>query len=285
MTTPDAPLCLAPIALPASYESRLPVGTIDSHFHVFERDAPLNTPRSYTPQILTIADWLAYAPLVGIERGVLVQPSVYGLDNSVLLNALAEQPDRLRGVVVIPPHTSDAELERLDALGVRGVRINLRNKGGIGLDALSALAPRVRNLGWHIQFQVGPETVADVAALTAQHAITGVIDHLGFMSMKPDGPALDTLRRVLDNGRVLVKVSAPYRLPDTPHHEGYRHVVAGLSTTHADRLLWASDWPHTELFDAMVDDAALIALSLAAVPAPAQRQLFSQNARSLYWAH
>jgi predicted TIM-barrel fold metal-dependent hydrolase len=281
----DAPLCLAPIALPGPLGQQLPVGTIDSHFHVFDNAAPLNTPRSYTPRILTLDDWLAYAGLVGIERGVLVQPSVYGVDNSVLLAALSRQPDRLRGVVVIAPDTGDAELARLNQHGVRGVRINLRNKGGIGLDALAALAPRIRALGWHVQFQVGPETIATVAALTAQYGIVGVIDHLAFMPLDPAGAALDALRRVLDSERVLLKISAPYRLRDTANHAGYRHVVGALSGSHPDRLLWASDWPHTELFDTMVDDAALVSLSLAAVPTAAQRQVFSQNATSLYWAH
>lgn len=285
MSTGDAPLCLAPIALPGRLGQRLPAGTVDSHFHVFDTAAPLNTPRSYTPQILTLDDWLAYTGLVGIDRGVLVQPSVYGLDNSVLLAALARRPERLRGVVVIAPDTSDAELERLDHLGVRGVRINLRNKGGVGLDALAALAPRIRALGWHVQFQVGPETLATLAALTARYQIVGVVDHLAFMPLDTADPALEALRRVLDSGQLLLKISAPYRLRDTSDHDGYRHVVGALCASHADRLLWASDWPHTELFDTMVDDAALVTLSLAAVPTAAQRQVFSQNATSLYWSH
>ena len=285
MSGAEAPRCLPPIALPGPLEQRLPAGTIDSHFHVFDPAAPLNTPRSYTPQMLTLADWLVYADRVGIDRGVLVQPSVYGLDNSVLLAALAQAPHRLRGVVVIAPETSTAELQRLDGMGVRGVRINLRNKGGIGLDAMAALAPRIRALGWHVQFQVGPDNLADVAALTAQYGITGVIDHLAFLPLAAPAAALDALSRVLDSGQVLVKISAPYRLGDTADHAGYRHVVGGLASRHAERLLWGSDWPHTELFDTMVDDAALIALSLAAAPSTAQHQLFSQNATSLYWSH
>ncbi|MGV8951832.1 MAG: amidohydrolase family protein [Cypionkella sp.] len=285
MSGQEAPLCLPPTALPGPLGHQLPAGTVDSHLHVFDRAAPLNTPRSYSPHMLTLDDWLAYAALVGIDRGVLVQPSVYGLDNSVLLAALSRQPDRLRGVVVTAPDTSDAELVRLDGLGVRGVRINLRNKGGIGLDALAALAPRIRDLGWHVQFQVGPESLDTIAALTAQHQITGVIDHLAFMPLDPVGAALDALRRVLDSGRVLVKISAPYRLADTARNDGYRHVVGALSASHADRLLWASDWPHTELFDTMVDDAALVSLSLSAVPTAAQHQAFNQNATSLYWSH
>jgi len=98
----DAPLCLPPkpLGLP---RASLPVGTVDSHVHVFAHGMPLATPRSYTPRILTLDDWLSYARTLGIARGVLVQPSVYGFDNIVLLAALNADPGRLRGIVVIDP--------------------------------------------------------------------------------------------------------------------------------------------------------------------------------------
>ena len=285
MTEAEAPLCLPPRPLTQPLSTRLQAGTIDTHFHVFRPGAPLATPRSYTPQMLTIADWLPYADATGIARGVLVQPSVYGLDNAVLLSALSEHPARLRGIVVIPSETSDAELARLDRLGVRGVRINLRNKSGIGLDAVADLAPRIRKLGWHMQFQVGPDAITTVSELAARHEITGVIDHLAFMTLDPVGPALSDLQRALDTGRIRVKISAPYRLRDTKDHAGYIKVVGSLVADHADTLLWASDWPHTELFDSMPDDADLVDLSLTALPAAAHEQVFVRNAETLYWSH
>lgn len=284
MIDADAPLCLPPVPM-SGLAAKLPTGTVDSHFHVFNVDAPLAIPRSYTPRILTLDDWRSYANLAGIARGVLVQPSVYGLDNRVLLTALTGDADRLRGVVVIPPDTSTTELQRLDRLGVRAVRINLRNKSGIGLDALQDLAPRIRPLGWHVQFQIGADAITTVAELMQKHDINGVIDHLAFMPLDPLGPALDDLLRALDGGRIHVKISAPYRMRDTSNGDGYRAVVAALAASHADRLLWASDWPHTELFDSMVDDASLLALSLEAVPASAHDLVFVQNVVPLYWSH
>ena len=132
----EAPLCLPPLPLTRLPATRLPSGTIDTHFHVFKRGAVLNTPRSYTPQILTLPDWKQLGPKLGVSRGVLVQPSVYGFDNSVLLEALATDPVNLRGVVVLPQETSVSELRQLDRLGVRGVRINTRNKGGLPFEAV-----------------------------------------------------------------------------------------------------------------------------------------------------
>lgn len=92
----EAPLCLPRRPLTRLPRAALPQGTVDTHFHVFRAGAPLNTPRSYTPDIATIADWIEFSGSFGIARGVLVQPSVYGLDNRVLLEALAAYPDRLR---------------------------------------------------------------------------------------------------------------------------------------------------------------------------------------------
>lgn len=279
-----APLCLPPNPLRNGYGLALPDGTCDSHFHVFAPGAPLALPRSYTPQMETISGWLALAQSFNIARGVLVQPSVYGLDNTVLLDALAAHPERLRGVVVIAPDTPDAELARLHALGVRSVRINLRNKAGLGLDAVDALAPRIRALGWHIQFQVGPDMLGALADLTARHAITSVIDHLAFMPLNPPGEAVADLQKALDSTRIYTKISAPYRLPDSPDHTGYRQVVAALARSHPERLLWGSDWPHTELFTAVPHEDDLVQLVLDALPASVHHRVFVANPEILYWS-
>jgi predicted TIM-barrel fold metal-dependent hydrolase len=276
-----APLCLPPQSLRNPAGLRLPQGTCDSHFHVFAPSAPLAEPRSYTPQMETIDGWEAMANSFGIEGGVLVQPSVYGLDNSVLLGALAEHPDHLRGIVVIPGTTSTAEIARLDQLGVRGVRINLRNKSGIGLDALAELAPRIKPFGWHVQFQIGPDAIGTIAELCQRFEINGVIDHLAFMPLDPQGQAVADMQRALDSGLVWTKISASYRLTG----DGYNAVVRTLARSHGDKLLWGSDWPHTELFHEVPEDDDLVALSLAAVPAEIHDLVFTQTAKTLYWSH
>jgi predicted TIM-barrel fold metal-dependent hydrolase len=276
-----APLCLPPQPLRNPAGIRLPRGTCDSHFHVFAPNAPLAQTRSYTPQVETIAGWQALADSFGIERGVLVQPSVYGLNSDVLLATLAEHPDRLRGIVVIPGATATSEITRLNQLGVRGVRINLRNKSGIGLDALQELAPRVKPFGWHIQFQVGPDAIGTIADLCQRFEINGVIDHLAFMPLDPQGRAVADMQHALESGRVWTKISAPYRLQG----DGYATVIRTLAASHGDRLLWGSDWPHTELFGDVPDDDDLVALGLAAVPAEIHDLVFTQTAKTLYWSH
>lgn len=280
----EAPLCLAPRVPRNPLGLTLPQGTVDCHFHVFDKLAALASPRSYTPQPEPLEGWLRLSDMFGVGRGVLVQPSVYGVDNSVLLASLARQRARLRGIVVVPADTSLPELQRLHELGVRGVRINLRNKAGIGLDAVETLAPRVRGLGWHLQFQVGPDQIATVADLCDLHQIDGVIDHLAFMSLEAPDVHLDSLDAALEGGQVWVKLSAPYRLRDHADHSGYRAVLTTLAARHPHRLLWGSDWPHTELFSAMPDEHDLVALSLDALPASLHEQVFVHNPQKLYWS-
>lgn len=275
----EAPLCLPPLPL-TRQPARLPAGTIDTHFHVFKPGAPLNTPRSYTPQILTLTDWRR----VGISRGVLVQPSVYGFDNSVLLEALAADPANLRGIVVLPQETTRDELRRLDRLGVRGVRINTRNKGGLPFEAVTDFAAPLAELGWTLQFQVRAEQLPAIAELAPTLGAAVVIDHLGFI---PLGTAetdihVANVQRLLDTGRGWVKLSAPYRLGKDP--VAFAQVAARLVQSHPQRLLWGTDWPHTELWADMPDDADLIEEALGWLATDAVRQaVLVDNPQSLFF--
>lgn len=282
----EAPLCLPPRPLFSLPKQVLPTGTIDTHFHVFKPEAPLVAPRSYTPQILTLTDWLRLADAVGIAKGVVVQPSVYGFDNSVLLDALATAPEQLRGVAVIDAEVAEAQLERLHGLGVRGVRVNTRNKSGLALASAERLAHRIAPLGWVLQFQVHPTQLADVASLLRSLPARVVLDHLGFIPIGTPDTAefVGDLRRLLDTGKCYVKLSAPYRLTKSTSFDGLASIVTELVGAHADRLLWGSDWPHTELWENVPDDADLIERMLEWVgPNTAQRQVFAANADDLFF--
>jgi predicted TIM-barrel fold metal-dependent hydrolase len=285
MSSDEAPLCLPTLPLIALPKQALPAGAVDTHFHVFAPGAPLNVQRSYTPQIQTLDDWLQFAQAVGIAKGVLVQPSVYGFDNSVLLRALSMAPDRLRGVAVVDAAISRAELERMDRLGVRGIRVNTRNKGGLTLAAVEPLAERIAPYGWLLQFQVHPTQLREIGALLHRLPMPIVIDHLGFIPIGAPQTAglVGDLQNLLDSGKCYAKLSAPYRLTGSATIEGVGPIVAALVRTHPGRLLWGSDWPHTELWESVPDDADLIDSVLDWVGGEAGRQVFVTNASDLFF--
>jgi predicted TIM-barrel fold metal-dependent hydrolase len=283
----EAPLCLPPRPLDRPPLAQVPEGTVDAHFHVFKPGAPLNTPRSYTPHLLTLADWRSYAEAVGIARGVLVQPSVYGFDNSVLLEALASDPANLRGIAVLPAQTSLNELRRLDRLGVRGVRINTRNKGGLAFETIGDFAASLAPLGWSLQFQLKPEQLSNIVSLAPALGLPLVIDHLGFVPLDTGETAghVATLQRLLDGPQTYVKLSAPYRLTTGTDHAGFAQIVAQLVASHPHRLLWGSDWPHTELWANVPDDAELIDDMQAWLGSDAvRRQVFVANSQQLFFS-
>lgn len=282
----EAPLCLPRLPLARLPRLRLPEGTVDTHFHVFRADAPLHTPCSYTPQIATIADWSTFSGSLGISKGVLVQPSVYGRDNTVLLDALASFPDRLRGIVVIDPDTTATEIERLDGCGVRGVRINTRNKGGLPLAAAGTLAAKIAPFGWSLQLQINPEQLPDIASALSGIRLPIILDHLGFIPLAAATRSahVAALQRLMDRATTYVKITAPYRLTKDAGFEGFPEVVRALADSHAEQLLWGSDWPHTELWEGMPDDADLIESTQAAIDNTAMAdKIFVQNAEALFF--
>jgi len=236
---------------------------------------------------VTIDDYIRVMAAFGIDRAVLVQPSVYGTDNAVLVGALSRLPDRLRAVVVIPPDTADAELDRLHAAGVRGVRINRRNPGGLPLSAIQMLAKRIARLGWHLQLQIEVEATPDLARLVGEAGVPVVIDHFGFCrpEMGPDAPGFGALLRLVGGGACWVKLSAPHRMAGgAPGYAALRPFVERLIEASPDRLLWASDWPHTECYDQVPDDADLVALVDTWLPtAELRRKVLIDNPTRLYW--
>lgn len=282
----SALLCLPPAQARGRPEPPLPAATIDCHFHVFADGAKLASPRDYTPHPVTLDDWSAVASVLGVQRGVAIQPSVYGFDNSVLLSALRAAPDRLRGIVVLPAGTTERQLADLHAQGVRGVRLNLRNRGGLSLSDAEALARVIAPLGWHIEVQPRTGDLASLDRLAERGPVPLVLDHFGLIPLEPDlskNTATEALLRLLRTGRVHIKLSAPYRLAPG---EGSRlgAVVARLAGERPDRLIWGSDWPHTELWTEMPEDTALAQTLAGWLGSDEVRRLvFAENAARLYW--
>lgn len=220
----------------------------DCHVHVFNAMAPAYRGH-YTPVDRPLSQIEALAQAHGVAHLVLVQPSVYGTDHRVLLRALASEPGRHRGVVVLGHPVGDAELDALHAVGVRGVRFNLVSPVGESGDPghrLAGLAPQLRRLGWHVQWYTRAEHLPQVAAWHLGSGLACVLDHLaGFTpGVLPDHPAWRAVELLARQGAWL-KLSGWYRLEATEPYTDLVPHIQRLAAVFGERLLWGSDWPHT----------------------------------------
>jgi predicted TIM-barrel fold metal-dependent hydrolase len=224
----------------------------DAHVHVFDGQAP-QLPGHYAARHRPLSDIEAVAGHHGVGHLVLVQPSVYGLDNRVLLKALAQAPGRHRGVVAADASLSEHALDALHQAGVRGVRVNrVSPVGGVSdpLATARALAPRLRARGWHVQWYAQPPHWPDIAALHQATGVTAVIDHLAGWpaSLQVDQPCSAPAWRALAQlagGGAWVKLSGWYRLQSAPPHADLLPHARRLHGLFDQRMVWGSDWPHT----------------------------------------
>jgi predicted TIM-barrel fold metal-dependent hydrolase len=254
--------------------------------HVFDAQAPV-VGSHYQPHTASLADIEALAQAHGNGHLVLVQPSVYGHNNSLLLKALHTSPGRHRGVVVLGHSaadglaqlTTDGAADRapdaapefavqdvaardvaahelapqdfvaMHAAGVRGVRFNQVSPVGAATspqDLLLQLAPTLRRLGWHVQWYVHPQHLPALLPLQAQTGLRFVLDHLAGMhaQLPPDDPAWGALASLAAQG-AWVKLSGWYRLKAAPPYASLHAHIERVAHLFGERLLWASDWPHT----------------------------------------
>ena len=150
--------CIAPDRNPRKPRVSLPKGSVDTHVHVFDKRYKLSPARGYTPPDSTLDDLKHLHATLGIDRVVFTQPSVYGIDNSAILNASValnnERPDRARSVVALDMTFSETDLASLDRLGARGIRLNTDNKGGmpIAFTDIPELCARIKPFKWHLEF-------------------------------------------------------------------------------------------------------------------------------------
>src|SRR5688572_28700917 len=175
--------------------------TWDTHAHVIDNRFPLTRDRDYTPKPAPLADYLAMLDRHGIARGVLVQPSVYGFDNRCLLDALDRADGRLVGVAVPAASSSRREIQALHRRGVRGVRCNLVNSGGLEPEVLLRWQPVLQELGWHVELQIAVTETTDLRAFLEPFKVPIIIDHIGRPQpgrLDPSEPGLNRLVQLVE---------------------------------------------------------------------------------------
>ncbi len=250
----DLPLSEPHDAHPRKPKVSLPPGACDTHAHVFGpgNKYPFLSTGLYTPADALPEDYRHMLDVLGVERAVLVQPSVYGTNNDAMLDAIARDPKRMLGVAVLPFDTPTEEIERLHGKGIRGIRCNIvdlkTGQGQFDLSAIRAFAERSRAFGWHVEFLMHVDEQPTLDKLFADFPTPVSFGHLGYVMPPAKGtdlPGFKALLRLMKDGKAWVKLTAPYRL--SAQQNPYADVdpfAQALLDAAPERLLWGSDWPH-----------------------------------------
>lgn len=274
---------------PRPGRERLPAGSCDTHFHVFEDPArhPFAQPRSYTPTRATLDDYRRMTATLGIDRAVLVHPSPYGRDHSSFEWMLTTCADWMRGVAVVYPDTPDADIARWDRLGARGTRCNALFAGGASVAELAGIVARVRPLGWHLQLLVDVSADPALVGRLCDLGVQVVVDHMGHVACDRalGDPGFANLLALVREGRAWVKLSGAYRVAAGPQRYGaVRPMVDALLAANPAQLLWGSDWPHPAIQPPMPNDGELADLLFDWLTPAQRRQVLVDNPSRLYWA-
>ncbi|RHZ49737.1 putative TIM barrel metal-dependent hydrolase [Aspergillus thermomutatus] len=286
---------------PVPLKHRIPPRSWDSHMHVVEPNRyPVSPGAAYIPSSHTLEEALAFESTLGIKNVVLVQPSIYGTDNSCLLEALKRiGPSHGRGVVVIDPATTcSTTLSAWHTLGVRGVRVNLQSVGRVLseselAEALSQHAELIRPLGWMIQLYLPLHMMPMLKHIVPSLGVKICIDHFGCPVLPPKPfittrqfnpytlPGFSSLITLLQAGQTYVKISAPYRLSKDKQLRDLEVVTRELLSRGPRRVIYATDWPHTRFHGVDVGPFTELCLRLCASETGLTDRVFRLNAEEL----
>ncbi len=284
--------CKGPDPAPSKPAIPLLAGACDSHCHVFgpADQFPYAEDRSYTPPDAGFEAIRHLHSLLGIDRAVIVQASCHGSDNSAAIDAIARSNGAYRGVAIVNGSESDAEMARMHAGGIRGVRFNfVQHLGGTpDLDLFDRTIDRLAELGWHVVLHLDAEDIVTHHDRLNRIKVPFVIDHMGRVRAKM-GLEQAPFRRLLDlmrNPFAWVKICGPERVSSAgaPFADAIPFARA-LAAAAPDRTLWGTDWPHPNIAGDMPNDGALVDLFHSAIEdEAARRAILVDNPTRLYWA-
>jgi 2-pyrone-4,6-dicarboxylate lactonase len=265
---------------------RLPSLACDAHCHVFGPAVrfPYAADRRYTPEDAPKEALRALHDRLGIGRAVIVQASCHGTDNRAMLDCIASEPARYRGVAIADDSFTGAHFDALHAGGVRGVRFNfVRHLGGApDLDTFHRVIGRIRPLGWHVVLHLDAPDIAALVPMIAALPLTTVIDHMG-RAPASDGVAQAPFQTLLELARhehIWVKVSGAERIAAPPFRAAVPFAQA-LMRVAPRRVLWGTDFPHPNLKHE-VDEADLVDMLPDYGDAAALQRLLVDNPTRLY---
>lgn len=289
-------------ATPLAFET--PAGACDCHTHIHgdPREFPYAPERVYTPEMALPEEMASLHRALHVQRVVIVNPSVYGTDNSATLHGMRARGADARGVAVIDERTTEAALDAMGDAGIRGIRLNLATAGlddpALGRARFRAAVERVRGRGWHVQIYTVPSMIAAIRDLVEGSPVPVVFDHFGGVvaALGVQQPGFADLVDLVAAGHAYVKISGAYRSSDLgPDYPDVAPFARALIAANPDRILWGTDWPHpsghtppgrkpTDVTPLLqIDDGRLLnQLAVWAPDAHVRRRILVDNPARLY---
>ena len=263
----------------------------DCHHHIYDARFPFTQTGAAFLANARVMDYRLLQRRIGTTRNIVVTPAPYPAmfaDNLVTLDAVGQFGTNSRGVAVVSPAITDAELMKLNEGGIRGIRFSLARiaKAAEAMEDIEPLAKRVAPLGWHVQFNMTAEQIAQAGELFNRLPATMVFDHMGHMP-EPEGinhPAYKVIRRMIDKNKAWVKLSVTYDSSKVgpPSYSDVNEVGKAYVKAAPERLVWGSNWPHPNEQN-KPDDAVLIDLLATWAPREGtRRRILVDNPETLY---
>jgi D-galactarolactone isomerase len=262
---------------------KAPAGSADCHIHIYD---PRFQPQVKRPTNATVADYRLLQQRLGFSRVVIVQPRNYATDNSVTLDAIKQLGiANARGVGVIHPTVTDAELKRLDEGGIRGIRFTTGDShtAVTTVDMIEPLAKRIAPFGWHVQLNMPVESIVAQAGVLRRLPVQMVFDHMGKVP-NIEHPAFDVIRGLVDERKAWVKISGAYFNTQVgpPTYADATAIAMAYLKSAPERMVWGTNWPHPWPKDPP-DDAEVLDLLLTWAPdAVLQKRVLVDNPAALY---
>lgn len=237
-------------ATPVDFD--VPPEACDCHTHIFgdPRKFPLWPGRAYTPGIASPEEMSELHRALHMQRVVIVNPSIYGTDNSATLFGIKARGANARGVAVIGEKTSESDLDAMNRGGVRAIRINLTNAGqsdpAIARERFQAALKRVQHRDWHIEMYTTLGVISGIKDVVQASPVAVVFDHFGGAqaALGVHQPGFADLVALVESGKAYVKISGAYRASTLADYADVKPLAQALIAANADRVVWGSDWPH-----------------------------------------
>ena len=268
---------------------KAPAGACDCHHHIYDAERfPTIQPGAKLLPDARVQEYRLLQKRIGTSRSIVVTPSAYGVDNAVTLDAIVRLGRNSRGVAVVHPTVTDAELSKLAHGGIRGIRFAIAGASSpvTTIDMIEPLAARVAALNWHVQINMGADQIVEAADLWSRLPCPMVFDHMGHVP-QPAGlshPVYNVIRRLVDKGNTWVKLSVTYdnTKDGPPGYADITEVARAYVKAAPERMLWGSNWPHPNETD-KPDDAVLFDLMSQWAPDEATRnRILVRNPAALY---